>query len=106
MCAEPKSNTSAAPARIVVLGDSLAAGYGLPPDDAFPALLQKEIQKRHWPFLIVNAGVSGDTSADGLRRLDSLLRQKIDVLLLALGSNDGLRGVDPETTRANLQKIV
>jgi acyl-CoA thioesterase-1 len=94
------------PARILVLGDSLAAGNGIEPGEAFPALLQEEITRRGWKFSVINAGVSGDTSAGGLRRVDWLLRQRVDVLLLELGGNDGLRGIQPEATRTNLQSII
>src|SRR2546423_1882152 len=91
---------------IVVLGDSLAAGYGLDASQAFPALLQEKINAAGWPYRVVNAGLSGDTSAGGLRRLDWLLKQKIDILVLELGGNDGLRGIQPETTRTNLQALI
>jgi acyl-CoA thioesterase-1 len=91
---------------ILILGDSLAAGSGVDPDEAFPALLQKKIDDAGLKFEVVNAGVSGDTSAGGLRRIDWLLRRKIDVLILELGGNDGLRGIAPSTTRTNLQTII
>jgi acyl-CoA thioesterase I len=91
---------------VVVLGDSLAAGHGLDPSEAFPALLQEKIDIQGWPDKVVNAGLSGDTTAGGLRRLNWLLRQRIDVLVLELGGNDGLRGIEPETTQANLQAII
>jgi acyl-CoA thioesterase-1 len=91
---------------IVVLGDSLAAGYGLEPEESFPSLLQKKINDQKWNFTVVNAGLSGDTSAGGLRRISWLLRQKVDVLLVELGGNDGLRGIMPETTKTNLQTII
>jgi acyl-CoA thioesterase-1 len=91
---------------LLVLGDSLAAGYGLDPAEAFPALLQEKADAAGFPCKVVNAGVSGDTTAGGLRRLDWLLRQKIDILLIELGGNDGLRGIAPETTKANLQAII
>jgi acyl-CoA thioesterase-1 len=91
---------------IVVLGDSLAAGFGVEPEEAFPALLQKKIDAAGWPYAVVNAGVSGDTSADGLARIDWLLRRKIDVLILELGGNDGLRGLPVSATRTNLQAIL
>lgn len=99
-CAEPQPST------ILVLGDSLAAGYGVEPSEAFPALLQREIDKRGLPWKIINAGLSGDTTAGGLRRLDWLLRQKIDILLLELGGNDALRGVPLDSTRNNLEAII
>jgi acyl-CoA thioesterase-1 len=91
---------------ILVLGDSLAAGYGLELSEAFPALLQEMIDARGWAFRVVNAGVSGDTSAGGLRRLNWLLKQKVDVLLVELGGNDGLRGITPASTAANLRAII
>lgn len=91
---------------ILILGDSLAAGSGVDLDEAFPALLQKKIDEAGLKFEIINAGVSGDTSAGGLRRMDWLLRRKIDVLVLELGGNDGLRGIAPATTKTNLQTII
>jgi acyl-CoA thioesterase I len=91
---------------VAVLGDSLAAGLGVEPGQAFPALLQKKIDAAGWPDTVVNAGVSGDTSADGLARIDWLLRRKIDVLILELGGNDGLRGVPVSATKTNLQAIL
>ena len=96
------------PARktIVVLGDSLAAGHGVDPSEAYPALLQEKIDSAHLNFTVVNAGVSGDTSADGLNRINWLLKRKIDVLVLELGGNDGLRGVPVSATETNLQTIV
>ncbi len=91
---------------ILVLGDSLSAGYGVDPDQAYPALLSKKIDGAGLNFTIINAGLSGDTSAGGLRRLNWLLHRKIDVLILELGANDGLRGVPVEATRSNLQAII
>jgi len=92
--------------RILVLGDSLAAGLGVEPQQAFPALLQHKITQAGWPDRVVNAGVSGDTSADGLARIDWLLKQPIDVLILELGGNDGLRGLTASATKTNLQEII
>jgi acyl-CoA thioesterase-1 len=91
---------------ILILGDSITAGYGLEPDESFPALLQKKIDARGWQFRVINAGQSGDTSASGLARLDWLLKNRVDVLVLELGGNDGLRGLPPENTRKNLQAII
>lgn len=93
---------------IVFFGDSLTAGYGLenPAAEAYPALIQKKLNAERLPWRIVNAGVSGETSAGGLRRIDWVLRQRIDVFFLALGANDGLRGISPVVTRANLQQII
>jgi len=91
---------------VVVLGDSLAAGYGVDPTEAYPAILQKKIREAGWNFTVVNAGVSGDTSAGGLRRIEWLLNRKIDVLLIELGGNDGLRGIPVEAMKTNLQAII
>ena len=93
---------------VVALGDSLTAGYGLedPSVQAFPALIQKKIDDAGLPWSAVNAGLSGETSAGGLRRVDWILRQHVKVFVLELGGNDGLRGLPPETTRANLQTII
>jgi len=91
---------------ILVLGDSLAAGYGVDPSEAYPALLQKKIDEAGLDFTVVNGGVSGDTSAGGRRRINWYLRRKTAVLLLELGGNDGLRGIPPATTRSNLQSII
>src|SRR5512142_3056210 len=85
--ATPKSSD---PRVIVTLGDSLTAGSGLDPAQAYPSLLRQRINAEGWNFTVVNAGQSGDTTAGGLRRLDWLLQRKIDVLILALGANDGL----------------
>jgi len=95
-----------AAATVLFLGDSLAAGYGIDPQLAFPARVQDRIDARDWNWRVVNAGVSGETSAGGLRRIDWLLRRPIDVLVLELGGNDGLRGIPPADTRANLQSII
>jgi len=93
--------------RIVILGDSITAGYGLDPDEAYPSLLQKKIDDAQLPYTVINAGVSGDTSSGGLRRIDWVLGQKgADVLLIALGGNDGLRGVSPNETEKNLSGII
>ena len=92
--------------KIVVLGDSLAAGLGVDLSEAFPSLLQRKIEAAGYPDRVVNAGVSGDTSADGLGRIDWLLKQRIDVLILELGGNDGLRGLPPTSTQTNLQAII
>ena len=93
--------------RIVVLGDSITAGYGLDPQEAYPALLQKKIDAAGLPYTVANAGVSGDTTAGGLRRVAwALGQQGADVLVVALGGNDGLRGIQPEQTRENLAGII
>jgi acyl-CoA thioesterase-1 len=95
-----------APRIVMVLGDSLSAGYGLDSAQAYPAILQQKIDEAGFNFRVVNAGVSGDTSAGGLRRIDWVLRDEIDVLILELGANDGLRGIPLESTRENLQGII
>ena len=95
-----------APRVILFLGDSITAGYGLDPEQAFPALIQEKIDAKRWNFKVVNAGQSGDTSAGGLNRLDWLLKNRVDILILELGANDGLRGLPVETTRKNLQAII
>jgi acyl-CoA thioesterase-1 len=91
---------------IVILGDSISAGYGVEPDEAYPSLLQEKIDRAGLPYRIINGGVSGDTSAGGLRRIDWLMRQPIDILVLELGGNDGLRGISPDATYQNLQGII
>ena len=100
------SEDEAAPLRVVVLGNSLAAGFGLDPEQAFPALIQQKVDSLGWDVVIVNAGLSGETTAGGLNRIDWLLRDRIDVLLLELGGNDGLRGIATEVTKENLQAII
>ena len=94
------------PPRVLVLGDSLTAGYGLGKEFAFPEILQKKADSAGLSVTFVNAGVSGDTSAGGLRRIDWMLRRPVDVLLLELGANDGLRGVAVSETTRNLQAII
>src|SRR5688572_24182269 len=93
------------PRRIVVLGDSIAAGYGLDLEEAFPALVEEKIRRAGLNYVVVNAGLSGDTTAGGLRRIGWLLRQPVDVLLLELGGNDGLRGISTAETEKNLKGI-
>jgi len=98
---------AAEPARtIVFFGDSITAGSGLDPDEAFPALIQKKLDAAGRPWRVVNAGLSGETTAGGLRRLDWILRQPVDIFVIELGGNDGLRGIPPETSRANLQTMI
>jgi acyl-CoA thioesterase I len=98
--------SSAEKKTIVILGDSLAAGAGVDPSEAFPALLQKKVTEAGLNYTVANAGVSGDTTAGGLRRIDWVLKRKVDVLVLELGGNDGLRGIPVEATRTNLQAII
>jgi acyl-CoA thioesterase-1 len=91
---------------IVFFGNSLTAGYGLTPAEAFPAIIQKKIDSLNLPYTVVNAGVSGETSSGGNTRIDWVLRQPMDVFVLELGANDGLRGIPVPETRKNLQAII
>lgn len=91
---------------ILALGDSLTAGFGLAEEESYPARLQARLRAAGYPHRVVNAGVSGDTSAGGLARLDWLMRQHPNVIILALGANDGLRGIKPAAMRANLAAII
>ena len=104
--AAQSSGTRPADKILVVLGDSLSAGFGVDPSEAWPARIQEKIREAGLPWKLVNAGLSGDTSAGGLRRLDWILRRPVDALLLELGSNDGLRGLPLEATRTNLQTVI
>jgi acyl-CoA thioesterase I len=99
-------NTFQTPKVILFFGDSLTAGYGLSTEEAFPALLEKELNKTDKKVKVVNAGLSGETSAGGLSRIDWILRQPVDIFVLELGANDGLRGLPIEQTRLNLQSII
>ena len=91
---------------IVFFGNSLTAGYGLSPSQAFPAIIQKKIDSLGLPYQVINAGVSGETSSGGRTRIDWILKQPIDIFVLELGANDGLRGIPLSATRKNLQEIV
>jgi acyl-CoA thioesterase-1 len=104
--ASPSPRAAAEGPLVVFLGDSLTAGYGLDAEQAFPAVVGATLASEGRPVRVVNAGVSGDTSAGGLARLEWLLQQKPDVLVVGLGANDGLRGQPPEATEANLVEIV
>ena len=92
--------------RVVFLGDSLTAGYGLSKEQAVPSLIQKRLDEAGYDFEVVNQGVSGDTSAGGVSRLDWSLTGDVRVLVLELGANDGLRGVPVESMKANLSQII
>jgi acyl-CoA thioesterase-1 len=106
--AAPAAAATPAAVRPVVLcvGTSLTAGFGLEPDEAWPALLQGKVDAAGLPHRVVNAGVSGETSAGALRRMDWLLRQPVAVLVLETGANDMLRGQDADATRANVDAIL
>src|ERR671911_2872652 len=91
---------------VVFLGTSLTAGYGLEPEDAYPALLQEKIDSAGLNYRVVNAGVSGETSAGARRRIDWLLRQPVAVVVIETGANDGLRGLEVDSLRSNIQAII
>jgi acyl-CoA thioesterase-1 len=100
------NRAAAATPVIVALGDSLTAGFGLPQDEAFPAQLEKALKARGQDVTVINAGVSGDTAAAGLARLDWALPKDADGVIIELGANDALQGLDPAGTKATLEKII
>jgi len=100
------ANAQSPPVKIAVLGDSLAAGYGVKPDQAFPVRLEAALKAKGRNVTILNQGVSGDTTAGGLDRLDWMLADKPDIVLVELGGNDALRGLDPAVTEKNLSAII
>jgi acyl-CoA thioesterase I len=92
---------------ILFFGNSLTAGYGLEPEEAFPALIQEKLIEDGYEYRVVNAGVSGETTTTGLSRLEWILEQhRVDIFVLELGANDGLRGIDPDVTRRNLKSMI
>ncbi|HXB35553.1 MAG TPA: arylesterase [Puia sp.] len=114
--ADTPAATSATPANpapdndtrrtIIFFGNSLTAGYGLDPGQAFPALIGRRLDSLHLSYKVINAGISGETTADGKSRLNWILRQRADIFVLELGGNDGLRGIPVNGTRDNLQSII
>ena len=102
----PANTSNAIKKTIVFFGNSLTAGYGLSPSEAFPAIIQDKIDSLGLSYKVVNAGVSGETSSGGNSRIDWILRQPLDVFVLELGANDGLRGIPIPETKKNLQSIV
>ena len=108
--ANDQAGPSAAPQpdtrNIVFFGNSLTAGYGVQPSEAFPALIQQKIDSLRLPYNVINAGLSGETSADGKNRIGWILRRPLAIFVLELGANDGLRGIPVSGTRANLQAII
>ncbi|HUF36425.1 MAG TPA: arylesterase [Gemmatimonadales bacterium] len=104
--AEPAPRAEGSRGRIVFLGTSLTAGLGVDPDLAYPAVIQQKLDSAGLPYVAVNAGVSGETSAGALRRVDWVLREPASVLVIETGANDGLRGLDADTLRANIQAII
>jgi acyl-CoA thioesterase-1 len=103
-----ESSAAASKKNMLFFGDSLTAGYGLsdPSDEAYPAVIQHKIDSLKLPYKVINAGVSGETTAGGLGRIDWVLKQKISIFILELGANDGLRGIAVDETRKNLQAII
>jgi acyl-CoA thioesterase-1 len=106
LLAVPARPVSATERVIVALGDSLTAGFGVAPEEAWPALIETRLKREGYPYRVVNAGVSGDTTAGGLRRVDWVLRNRPEVAVVALGANDGLRGLGTDAMEANLRGIV
>ena len=102
----PAAAVSPAQRRVVFLGDSLTAGLGLPIEDAYPSIIERRLQARGQGWTVANAGVSGDTSAGGMRRLDWVLEGGAAVVIVALGANDGLRGLPVDDLERNLETIV
>jgi acyl-CoA thioesterase-1 len=104
----PPSNAAARPEErvLVAFGDSLTAGLGVSPEETYPARLQEKLLLSGYRYRIINAGVSGDTSAGGLRRVEWVLKSKPDIVILELGANDGLRGLNLAQTRTNLEEII
>jgi acyl-CoA thioesterase-1 len=102
----PTANAEEAATQILFFGDSLTAGYGIDPELAYPALIQKKIDAAGIAAEVTVGAVSGDTSAGGLRRIGWMLRKPVDIFVLALGANDGLRGTDTKATAKNLQAII
>ncbi|RIJ41663.1 arylesterase [Pontibacter oryzae] len=103
---EPSTQKSSETQTILFFGNSLTAGYGLEPDQAFPALIQQRIDSLNLPYKVVNAGVSGETTAGGKSRVDWLLKKPVDIFILELGANDGLRGINLSESYANLKTII
>jgi acyl-CoA thioesterase-1 len=100
------TGVAARPVKLVVLGDSLTAGFNVEADQAFPARLEKALRERGRNVVVENAGVSGDTAKQGLERLDWAVGEDVDAVIVELGANDALRGVDPNETRKSLKEIV
>ncbi len=92
--------------KIVAFGDSLTAGLGVSPDESYPAQLQRKLNEAGYRYRVINAGVSGDTTAGGIRRVDWVLKSRPDIVILELGANDGLRGLSIDQVRANLEQII
>ncbi len=106
LCALPVAGAAERPVRIVAFGDSLTAGLGLPADAAFPQRLEAALKAKGVAATVANAGVSGDTASGGVGRVDWSVPQGTDAVILELGANDALRGIDPKVTKAALDKIL
>lgn len=106
LMAAPGLHAQTAPIKLAVLGDSLAAGYGVKPDQAIPARLEAALKAAGRNVTVINHGVSGDTTAGGVERVDWMLADKPDIVLVELGANDALRGSDPAGTERNLDTII
>ncbi len=103
---EPGGQAADSTRTVLFFGNSLTAGFGVRTDEAFPARIQHRIDTESLPFRVINAGLSGETSAGGLRRISWVLQQRVDFLVIELGANDGLRGISLADTRTNLQGII
>ncbi len=104
---DQESSSESVPREVILFfGNSLTAGYGVNPEEAFPALIQLKLDSLSIPFKVINAGLSGETTASGVNRIEWVLREPVSIMILELGGNDGLRGIDPEETHGNLQKII
>lgn len=106
VAASPDASVSDVEHGVLFFGNSITAGYGVEPEEAFPAYIEDKIDSLGWTFEVVSAGFSGETSAGGLRRIDWVMNEGIDVMVLELGGNDGLRGVPVKTTKQNLAGII
>jgi acyl-CoA thioesterase-1 len=104
--ARPNTQVIAERPRIVAFGNSLTAGLGVAPDESYPAQLQRKLDASGYPYRVVNAGVSGDTTAGGIRRVSWVLNSRPSIVILELGGNDGLRGLSLQETKANLERII
>lgn len=102
LCAEASQHA------LIFFGDSLTAGYGLeePEKESYPALIQEKINHARLPWKVINAGLSGDTTSGGLKRIDWVMKQPFDMIFIELGANDGLRGISPALVKTNLHKII
>lgn len=103
---ETTDEVQARPGKIIFFGNSLTAAYGLDPSEGFPAIIQDRLDSLGYRYQVVNAGLSGETSAGGNERVEWVLQQDVDIFVLELGGNDGLRGIDPAVTYSNLQAII